>query len=57
VDGSFTLVISNSSPIENRVSSVYIVNGQGRQSSNVYTVNYSNCNAAGEFHFDFIQNT
>ncbi|HLY67641.1 MAG TPA: hypothetical protein VKU60_19035, partial [Chloroflexota bacterium] len=56
-DGTFTLVLSNSCPLENRVYSVYIVDGQGRQSSNVYTVNYSNCNVAGEFHFDFVKNS
>jgi len=50
-------VISNSCAIENRVYNVYIVDGQGRQASNMYTVNYSNCNVAGEFHFDFVQNS
>jgi plastocyanin len=53
-DGYFSMVISTSCPIENRVYSLYIIDSQGRQSSNVYTVNYSNCNLAGEFHFDFV---
>ena len=53
-DGYFSMVISTSCPVENRVYNLYIIDGQGRQSSNVYTVNYSNCNLAGEFHFDFV---
>lgn len=53
-DGYFSMVISTTCPIENRVYNLYVIDGQGRQSSNVYTVNYSNCNLAGEFHFDFI---
>jgi hypothetical protein len=54
-DGVFSIILSTSCPIENRAYSVYIVDGQGRQSSDAYTVNYSNCNLAGEFHFDFVQ--
>jgi len=54
-DGTFGIIISNSCPIENRVYSLYIIDGQGRQSSNVYTVNYSDCRVAGEFHVDFVK--
>jgi hypothetical protein len=54
-DGIFTFHISNTCPIENRTYNIFIVDGAGNQSSNMYTVNYSNCNVAGEFHFDFVK--
>ena len=54
-DGTFGIIISQSCPIENRIYNLYVIDGQGRQSSNVFTVNYSNCNIAGEFHVDFIK--
>jgi hypothetical protein len=54
-DGTFGIIISNSCPIENRTYNLYVIDGQGQQSSNIYPVNYSNCNLAGEFHVDFIK--
>ncbi len=53
-DGTFSIVLSVSCPIEDRVYSVFIIDGRGQQSSDVRSVNYSNCNIAGEFHFDFV---
>jgi hypothetical protein len=32
-----------------------IVDGSGKQSSDIHMVHYTNCNLAGEFHFDFVR--
>ncbi|HEX6512547.1 MAG TPA: hypothetical protein VF157_09635 [Chloroflexota bacterium] len=53
-DGTFSAVLSTDCPAA-RTYSVFIVDSQGRQSSDAYAVNYTSCNVAGEFHFDFIQ--
>ncbi|HLI76792.1 MAG TPA: hypothetical protein VKV02_07595, partial [Acidobacteriaceae bacterium] len=56
-DGLFTLILSNNCPIQTRVYTVYIVDGQGHQASDKHEVDYSNCNTAGVFHFDFVRNS
>ncbi|MFI5269780.1 MAG: hypothetical protein ACHQ7M_20575, partial [Chloroflexota bacterium] len=54
-DGLFTFTISTSCPAEQRIYNIYVVDGQGRQSSDMKTITYTNCNTAGEFHFDFVK--
>ncbi|HUZ78366.1 MAG TPA: hypothetical protein VMV93_12375 [Chloroflexota bacterium] len=54
-DGLFTFILSNSCPAQNLTYQVFVVDGQGRQSSDMRTVNYTNCNTAGVFHFDFVK--
>lgn len=54
-DGLFTFTLSTTCPVEHRVYNIFIVDGQGHQSSDSHQVVYDNCNQAGEFHFDFVK--
>jgi hypothetical protein len=54
-DGTFTLTIATTCPIEHRVYNVFITDGSGHQASDAHQVVYDNCNQAGEFHFDFVK--
>jgi hypothetical protein len=54
-DGLFTHTLSSNCPIETRVYNFYITDGSGKQASDMKTITYTNCNNAGEFHFDFVK--
>jgi len=54
-DGLFTVNFASNCPKENRPYQVFIIDGNGNPISDVRTVNYSDCNVAGEFHFDFVR--
>gem|GEM_PF-1292257 len=56
-DGLFTFTLSTNCPKENRTYTVFLVDGSGNQISDARVVNYSDCNVAGEFHFDFVRNS
>ncbi|MCL4508376.1 MAG: hypothetical protein M1296_02490 [Chloroflexi bacterium] len=54
-DGLFDFTISTSCPQTPLTFNVFVVDSNGNRISDVRTVNYTNCNQAGEFHFDFIR--
>ena len=54
-DGKWVINLSGNCPIEHRVYQLYVVDGQGHQSSDIHAITYDNCNTAGEFHFDFVR--
>jgi len=54
-DGLFTINISSTCPLETRVYAVSISDSNGNPISDTRAVTYSNCNQAGEFHFDFVK--
>ena len=54
-DGLFGFTLNVNCPIQNLTYTFFVVDGQGHQSSDPVTINYTNCNTAGEFHFDFVK--
>jgi hypothetical protein len=54
-DGKFTFVLSTTCPQTPLTFNVFVIDGSGNPISDTRTINYTNCNVAGEFHFDFVR--
>lgn len=55
-DGKFYIAMGGTQcPSTPLTFNVFVVDGSGNQVSDVRTVNYTDCNVAGEFHFDFVR--
>jgi hypothetical protein len=53
--GYFSIPFGYNCPATPQNWDVYIVDGAGQLSSYVYTIHYSDCAKAGEFHIDFVE--
>lgn len=53
--GLFDILLSSGCPTQSTTYQVFVVDGGFNRSSYAKTINYTNCAAAGEFHFDFVQ--